>query len=273
MRCYAYSGQSGALLHEAEGIEGNRFGYSLNSASDVNQDGTPDYIVGGARPANRIVVYSSADHSLLHNLTTLPGAHENFGASVAAAGDVNNDGVPDLLVGANRADVSETITDTGRVYLLSGSDGGVIWEQLDDTPQGLLGSGLGQVGDVSGDGVPDQVAAAPGAGENGLGEAYVYSGVDGAILYTLQPVKEATSGGTFGTFFAAGAGDVNADGSPDIFVGDYGAVRGGAAGVGRAYIYSGVDGPPFTSLKPKLMATGWGQATAFPTSTAMDTPM
>ncbi len=263
-KIYVYSGQSGTLLHEAEGIEGNRFGYSLNRAGDVNQDGTPDYIVGGAGPANRIVVYSGADHSILHDLTTPSEVRENFGASVAGAGDVNSDGIPDLLVGANRADVSETITDTGRVYLLSGSDGSVLWEQLGDTPQGLLGSGLGQVGDVNGDGVPDQVAAAPGAGDNGLGEAYVYSGVDGAALYTLQPVEEAASGGTFGTFFAAGAGDVNADGTPDIFVGDYAAVRGEATGTGRAYIYSGVDGSPLHIFEAEADGDGLGPGRGIP---------
>lgn len=263
-KIYVYSGQSGELLHEAVGVEGNRFGYSLSSAGDVNQDGTPDYIVGGAGPANRIVVYSGADHSILHDLTTPSEVRENFGASVAGAGDVNSDGIPDLLVGATRADVSETITDTGRVYLLSGSDGSVLWEQLGDTPRGLLGSGVGQVGDVNGDGVPDQVAAAPGAGEKGLGEAYVYSGVDGAVLYTLQPVEEATSGGTFGVFFAAGAGDLNADGTPDIFVGDYAAVRGEATGTGRAYIYSGVDGSPLHIFEAEADGDGLGPGRGIP---------
>ena len=211
-----------------------------------------------------VVVYSGADHSILHDLTSPTGGRENFGASVAGAGDVNGDGAADLLVGANRADVSETITDTGRVYLLSGSDGSVIWEQVGDTPQGLLGSGLGQVGDVNGDAIPDQVAAAPGAGEKGLGKAYVYSGVDGAVLYTLQPVDEATSGGTFGTFFAAGAGDVNADGTPDIFVGDYAAARGEAAGTGRAYIYSGVDGSPLHLFEAEADGDGLGPGRGIP---------
>lgn len=173
---YVYSGKSGALLNEGVGIEGNRLGYSISSAGDVNQDGTPDYIVGGAGPANRIVVYSGADHTILHDLTTPAGVLENFGASVAGAGDVNGDGHADLLVGANRADVSETITDTGRIYLLDGSDGSVIWEQLGSAPQGMLGSGLGLVGDVNGDAVPDQVAAVPGAGENGWGKPISFPG-------------------------------------------------------------------------------------------------
>lgn len=261
---YVYSGKSGALLNEATGIEGNRLGYSISTAGDVNGDGTPDYIVGGAGPANRIVVYSGADHTILQDLTTPAHVRENFGASVAGAGDVNGDGHADLLVGATRADVSETITDTGRVYLLSGVDGTVLWEQLGATPQGLLGSGVGLVGDVNGDQIPDQVAAAPGAGVDGLGEAYVYSGVDGTVLLTLRPVAEASSGGTFGTFFASGAGDVNHDGTPDIFVGDYAAVRGSAPGTGRAYLFSGVDGAPLRVFEAEADGDGLGPGRAIP---------
>ena len=201
---------------------------------------------------------------MLHEQTSPAGARENFGISVAGSGDSNGDGQVDLLVGANRADVSETITDTGRVYLLSGSDGAILWEQVGDTPQGMLGSGLGLVGDVNDDSVPDYVTAAPGAGDNGLGEAYLLSGVDGAVLFTLKPVAEKSSGGTFGTFFASGAGDVNADGTPDIFVGDYAAVRGDAADTGRAYIYSGVDGALLRTFEAQADGDGLGPGRGIP---------
>lgn len=263
-KIYIYSGADGTLLHEATGVEGNRFGYSLSSAGDVNGDGAPDYIVGGAGSANRIVVYSGTDHTVIHDLTTPSTTPDNFGASVAGAGDVNEDGYADLVVGANRADVSETVTDTGRIYVLSGVDGAVLWQQDGNGPQALLGSGVGLVGDVNGDGVPDQVAAAPGAGETGLGEAYVYSGVDGTILLTLEPTAEASSGGTFGTFFASGAGDTNNDGTPDIFVGDYAAYRGEASGTGRAYVYSGVDGSVIHVFEAEADGDGLGPGRGIP---------
>lgn len=256
-KAYIYSGKSGALLHEMTGEAGNRLGYSMAGAGDVNGDDRLDYVVGG--PGGRVVVLSGVDHSLLLDLTS-PEAITNewFGASVAGAGDVNGDNHDDLFIGALRANASDTITQTGRVYLLSGMDGTVLWSQLGEAPQGQLGSGVGAVGDVNGDSIPDQVAAAPGAGEGGLGEAYVYSGVDGAMLYALRPVSEAVSGGTFGTFFAAGAGDVDKDGTPDIFIGDYAAQRGEAAGTGRAYVFSGVDGTPIHVFEAESDGDGLG---------------
>lgn len=263
-KIYVYSGADGTLLNEAVGTEGNRLGYSISGAGDVNGDGSLDYIVGGAGPANRIVIYSGADQRVLHDITTPSETPENFGASVAGAGDVNGDGYADLLVGATRADSSETLTDTGRIYLLSGFDGSVIWQQTGDAPQGLLGSGVGMVGDINGDGVPDQVAAAPGAGDTQLGEAYVYSGIDGARLLTIEPAEEELSGNTFGTFFASGAGDVNRDTIPDIFVGDYAAFRGEAQGTGRAYIYSGQDGSIIHQFDAEADGDGMGPGRGIP---------
>ncbi len=85
------------------------------------------------------------------------------------------------------------------------------------------------------DGVPDVVAAADAGGPAGTGQAYVFSGADGSILLTLEPNG---SPATYGVFFARGAGDINLDGTPDIFIGDYNA----DGGNGRAYVYSGSDG-------------------------------
>lgn len=263
-KIYIYSGRTGALLHEDIGVEGNRLGYSIAPAGDVNTDGRPDYIAGGNGRPNRVVVYSGVDHTILHELTTPAGIPEGFGASVAGAGDVNGDGHADLFIGAPRADLSETVTDTGRVYLLSGVDGVVIWEHLATTPQGQLGSGVGLVGDVNDDGIPDQVAAAPNAGAKGLGEAYLFSGADGTILHTLTPVDEANSGGTFGTFFASGAGDVNKDGTPDLFVGDYAAFRGAAQGTGRAYVFSGADGSTLHVFEAEADGDGVGPGRGIP---------
>ncbi|MEM7129653.1 MAG: integrin alpha [Chloroflexota bacterium] len=240
-KIYVYSGQGGELVNEIVGEAGSLIGYSARGAGDVNADGIPDYIVGGPGAGGKAHVYSGADHALLLDLSDT-SEDEAFGISVDGAGDVNADGHADLVVGASRANASETITDTGRIYLLSGLDGSVLWSHEGDAPQGRLGSGIGGIGDINGDTIPDQVAAAPFAGTHG--QAYILSGADGSRLFTLEPqVEDApVNAGTFGVFFADAAGDVNGDGTPDIFIGDYAAQRGEAARTGRAYIYSGVDG-------------------------------
>ena len=262
-KTYVYSGQDGTLMHEIVGAAGSLLGYSARGAGDVNADGVPDYILGGPGAGGHAIVYSGADHSILLDLSET-STGEAFGVSVDGAGDVNADGYADLVVGAGRADVSETITDTGRIYLLSGIDGSVLWTHEGDAPQGRLGSGIGGIGDVNGDDVPDQVAAAPFAGTHG--QALVLSGTDGSLLYTLEPVSDdaPVSAGTYGVFFADAAGDANGDGTPDIFVGDYAAQRGEAAGTGRAYVYSGVDGALLHMYDAENDGDGLGPGRALP---------
>lgn len=262
-KLYVYSGLEGELVQEITGEAGALMGYSARSAGDVNADGTFDYIAGGPGAGGFAHVYSGADQELLLDLSSASEG-EGFGASVDGAGDVNADGFDDLVVGAPRADVSATITDTGRVYLLSGADGSVLWSHDGDAPQGRLGSGIGGVGDVNGDGVPDQVAAAPFAGTHG--QAYVLSGADGSRLFVLEPTTDdaPVNAGTFGVFFADAAGDANGDGTPDIFIGDYAAQRAEAAGTGRAYIFSGVDGALLHQFNAEADGDGLGPGRALP---------
>lgn len=254
---YVYSGADGALLHSDTGVGFDLFGYSANSAGDVNLDGVPDYIVG-ALVGNYAKLYSGADHTLLHTFNGSAG--EFFGASVTGAGDVNSDGTPDILIGARNA--SETYTQSGKIYMYSGIDGALLWSVNGQSVYGRLGSGAGLVGDVNNDGVPDQVVGAMWAGEFGGGEAYIFSGADGAILHTLTPERPEDAV-NFGQFFASGAGDYNADGVPDAFVGDYSATVNGVAGTGNAFVFSGVDGSRLLSFDGKNPGGGIGPGRAF----------
>jgi hypothetical protein len=205
-----------------------------------------------------VIVRSGATHTTLFDWSKT--TNEAFGSGVAGAGDVNGDGYGDLVVGAQGASFNGA--QSGRIYALSGRDGSVIWTRDGGAAGDLLGSAVGFVGDVNGDGVPDLSAGAMDAGRKNGGEAYVLSGADGTIVHTLKP---AGNPNVFGQFFASGAGDINADGVPDVFVADYNALRGSkdlndqfGAGTGRAYVFSGLDGARLYVLNAEHKDDGFG---------------
>jgi len=255
-KVYIYSGANFSLLNTVLGNPNELFGYSATSAGDVNADGTPDYVIGGrgiASVPGRVAVYSGANHTLLREWTGVPGTF--FGASVAGAGDVNGDGYGDILVGAPFASFS--YFRAGRAYMFSGKDGTLLWTRDGLADEDFLGGGAGKVGLLDGDSAPDVVMGARGAGNAGGGQAYVYSGATGTVLFTLNTFAPGT-GSRFGQFFASGTGDVNKDGKPDIYIGDYNDKRGGGEGSGRAYIFSGLDGSLIHLFNAENKEDGFG---------------
>ena len=249
-RAYVYSGADGGLLNVVSGTGNDWLGYSATGAGDVNNDDVPDYMVGASLGSGYVQVYSGADHSLLHQWSGT--GNDRLGFSASTAGDVNHDGHDDLFVGAILANGT-----TGSVFLYSGADGSLLWTQNGLAAGDVLGTALGKVGDINNDGVPDVVAGASGAGNSNGGEAYVYSGIDGSLIHTLSPFSPGTAQ-NFGLFFARGAGDINNDGTPDIFVADYNDKRGGGPGTGRAYLFSGVDGSTLYRFDADNKADGLG---------------
>jgi hypothetical protein len=184
-------------------------GASVDSAGDINGDGYADLIIGapGATPAgfnsgSSYVVFGHPG-SFLHpfELFALNGvngfrldgeqAAAKSGIAVSGAGDINGDGVDDLLVGASLADTP--IPNAGRTYVVFGRSGGGFPHplslaslngsngfRLDGIDAGdFSGRSVSAAGDINGDGVADLVIGAPGAGANGQqdsGSAYVVFG-------------------------------------------------------------------------------------------------
>lgn len=234
-RVFVYSGRTGQLLWTFIGQLSWQFGYAIADAGDVNADGIPDIIVGApGSGAGRAIVYSGADGSVLLTRTG-EASGDFFGRAVAGVGDLNADGHGDIAVGAPGNDAAAS--NAGRVYVYSGVDGALIRTFSGPSASAAFGSGVARAGDLNHDGVCDLIVGAPVALSAPRGRAYVYSGADGALLLpAFQPDQFGIS--TFGQFFVADAGDVNADGTEDLYVGAYDA-NGGA---GRAFVYSGVTG-------------------------------
>jgi hypothetical protein len=162
---------------------------------------------------------------------------DHFGRP-AAAGDVNLDGVPDILA------ASPFALGGGYVKVLSGVDGAQICKlTAPDLTGHRLGWSLAGGQDVNGDGVSDFVA---GAQTNGAGSGYarVYSGADGSVLHTFA----GTAGGdAFGNAVLL-PGDLNGDGRSEIAVGAPHA--GASSSIGYVRVLSGADGSELYTAVP-----------------------
>ena len=119
---YVYSGATGALIHSFAGrSEGDQFGNCVSGAGDVDGDGTPDLLVGGINDdyagtdGGAATIFSGATGDVLAYLPASE-AGGSVGSNVQEAGDVDNDGLADFLVGASRAGAGEP----GRAILYAG---------------------------------------------------------------------------------------------------------------------------------------------------------
>ncbi|MGH8565256.1 MAG: FG-GAP-like repeat-containing protein [Gammaproteobacteria bacterium] len=192
-----------------------------------------------------------------------PQADARFAEAVAGIGDVNGDGVTDLLVGAPFQILGGNLNQ-GRAFVFSGADRSLLLTLDHPAPQGLalFGSAVAGVGDVNRDGRADLAVGAPGqrvGGRANQGQAYVLSGADGRLLLTLDnPVPQADA--MFGAA-VAGAGDVNGDGAPDLLVGAP-EQDGVASRDGQAFVFSGADGRLLLTLFPSRGCCGFGEAVA-----------
>ena len=182
----------------------DKSGISVANAGDVNGDGLPDALISAyladansrANSGSAYVVFGKTTTTTI-NLSALgtqgyridgAAAGEQAGIVAADAGDVNGDGRPDVLVGANRADAN-TRADSGSAYVVFGktttttidlNNLGTQGYRIDGAAAGdQFGHSLTDAGDVNGDGRPDALISASAADNNGRassGSAYVVFG-------------------------------------------------------------------------------------------------
>jgi len=235
------------LLFQFDGeFQTDAFGHSVSLAGDVNGDGFDDLLVGahltdpfGVYNAGEAFVFSGANGGLLFRFY---GEFPNteFGYSVSGAGDVNGDGLADIIVGARRADTGGSAA-SGAAFVFSGVDGELLYLFEGNVSNENFGASVSDAGEVNGDGFADLIISAIGARPGGIGNAgsvFVYSGLDGALLYQWDgPAAYDYFGSN-----VSGAGDVNGDGFADLIFQASGADPGGIANAGSAFVHSGANG-------------------------------
>lgn len=242
----------------------DQLGRAVSGAGDINGDGYGDIAVGAALadPGGRFaagtvsVFYGSPTGIRPASLQVLEGvrSNDNFGASVATAGDVNGDGYADLVVGAPQAAPGGR-ANAGTASIFFGTSTG-----LNPVPMHVLegmnandafGSSVATAGDLNGDGFGDLIVGAPQAmfgGRMATGTVSVFVGGMGGIA--VVPQRFLVGAGVNDQFgiSVASAGDVNNDGYGDIVVGAFAASPSGRANVGSAGVYLGsVNGADATA--------------------------
>lgn len=188
------------------------------------------------------------------------GAGDGLGAAVASAGDLNSDGLTDLILRAeNTTDAYVVFGATGgfdpafSITALDGSNGFRI-----DGVNGPFPDSVRAAGDVNGDGIDDVIVGSPGSNAAGdePEEAYIIFGstgdfsatvdiatLDGTNGLTLErfPEEFEDLGANFGAA-VSGIGDINADGFDDVIVGaEFATFEDSAVVIGEAYVVFGSD--------------------------------
>jgi len=217
-RVYLISGRDGSTLWTQDGKqEQAQLGAGVSGVGDFDGDGLPEQAVGanGAGPQNKgqAFVLSGSTGAYLRTLKPASTAF-NFGNFfVHNAGDVDQDGIPDIYV----ADVADTRLgpNTGRAYVFSGASEEKIRIFNGEAAGDGFGIGRG-IGDIDGDGAADMVLAAftSSAGAQQGGKVYLFSGKTGKVLRTMT----GTTAGSLLGFDALPLGDVNGDGKIDFLI-------------------------------------------------------
>jgi hypothetical protein len=243
---FVFSGKDGTVLLtlvDPTAEEGGEMGTAVAGLGDVDGDGVPDLVVGvpgkdigGLANVGLLYVFSGKTGQVIrtinHPAAGGPEAGAAFGSAVANAGDVDKDGVSDILIGA---------PGEGHAYLFSGKTGSLIFDIIGPFIEHLHSFGAAVAGgmDFDRDGKPDLVVGAP-LQEEQRGAAYIFNGSDGKLQRTLL-LKPRKRFAKFGAALCV-ASDLTGDHRPDVAVGAPGQNFNGLTQAGAITIFNGRSG-------------------------------
>jgi len=279
-------------------------GNAVSSAGDVNGDGFADLIIsaqGSKVAAGKAFVvfggdriFTATDLSDIGNEIgtdgfTISGVSVVDGGtitSVSSAGDVNGDGLDDLIVGTPSASTVNG-EQVGKSYVVFGKKSNTTINLLDvalssnigtggfvingETSNDYSGHSVSSAGDVNGDGLDDLIIGAPNIEQNGAtGRAYVVFGKKSGAAINLSDISAATSASAAGFVIngknnndnsgisVSSAGDVNGDGLDDLIVGANKANPDGRPNAGKTFVVFGKTSGTAVNLSDISLASGIG---------------
>ena len=229
---------------------GDYLGWSAGTG-DFNCDGYADLAVGAPQSsgttwygAGEVHVYYGSSTGLSSTVgATLTGtADSGFGASVHTAGDVDNNGCTDLIVGAPSSTITLPYDGAAYVYLGAADGLSTTGTQLTGSAAvtGFFGYAVAGTGDVDGDGYDDVIIGEPGYSA-GTGRAWIFAGSSAGVSTTTVRTLTGTQAGMAFGWAVTGSLDrsTTADTYADIAVGAPYYDSGSLTDAGRAVVYSG----------------------------------
>lgn len=224
-----------------------RLGDAVASAGDVNGDGYDDILIaapsfdGPELNEGRVWRFNGSSSGLPSGSSGIYDKNQagaGFGTTIAGAGDVNGDGLADILIGAPFYEAGEV--NEGRAWLYHGGAAGSSWFGQSNQAGALYGLGLAGVGDVNGDGYDDVLVAAPEFDGPSVdeGRVWLHLGSPPGLIGSAAWFGEGNQSGALFGRSLAGLGDVDGDGFDDVAIGAPG-YDAGQSDEGRAYVYTG----------------------------------